>query len=164
MNLKNIGEEIEESDSRDKRIRNEVDRLLNASMFGKAFEIIVALLSFLSSLAFIVLTYYDLRSLNPCCNEALNNFAEYQAEIADEIERTGDTSIVAQTEDEWMREFGNCEAPDPHCWKYYHNNRMPAMFQYVDIPVCMLYSIHYILNLYIAANRCQFFINSYNVV
>jgi len=44
---------------------------------GKVVEIIVALLSLFSSLAFIILTYYDLRYLNPCCDEALKKFAEF---------------------------------------------------------------------------------------
>ena len=114
----------------------------------------MALLSFLSSLAFIVLTYYDLRSLNPCCKEALNNYELYLLEIEAEIEATGDDTIVAEPEFSWLQVNGNCEEPDPDCWKYYHNNRMPAVFQYVDIPVCILYAIHYILNLYIAVNRC----------
>ena len=63
--------DLEESESRDKICRNKVDFFLNQSKSGKAIEVLVALLSLMSSLAFIVLTYYDLRYLNPCCNEAL---------------------------------------------------------------------------------------------
>ena len=38
------------------------------------------------------------------------------------------------------------------------------MFHQVDRPVCILYAIDYSLHLYIAANRCQYFIERYNLV
>lgn len=68
---------MEDSDSRDRICRNKVDHFLNMSPYGKAIEVFVAFLSLISSLAFIVLTYYDLRRLNPCCAEALAAYDEY---------------------------------------------------------------------------------------
>jgi len=41
---------------------------------------------------------------------------------------------------------------------------MPQFFDWVDKPVCIIYAVHYSLNIYIAANRCQFFIEFYNLI
>ena len=128
----------------------------------------VAFLSLFSSLAFIVLTYYDLRYLNPCCDKALKEFAEYteqkekEVEVA-EIMGEDPSSIEVLSEREWMSEYGICTGGDPNCNDYYHNNRMPKIFELIDQPVCIIYATHYFLNLYIAVNRCHFFIERYNM-
>ena len=78
--LENIDDadlEESESESRDKICRIKVETFVNNSTSGKAIEVLIALLSLLSSLAFIVLTYLDLRYLNPCCNAALNDYTTY---------------------------------------------------------------------------------------
>jgi len=62
--------DLEESESRDRICRNKVDHFLNVSTYGKAIDVFIAIISLLSSIAFIVLTYYDLRAMNPCCKEA----------------------------------------------------------------------------------------------
>lgn len=38
------------------------------------------------------------------------------------------------------------------------------MFDWIDKPVCILYAVHFFLNLYIAVNRCQFFIEFDNLI
>lgn len=116
----------------------------------------------MSSLAFIVLTYYDLRYLNPCCKKALENYADYVAET----EAAGDDGAGDDLlgEHEWLLEHGDCGENEPPCYEYYHNNRMPEYFDYFDTPVCVIYAVHYFLNLYIAQNRCQFFVTSYNLM
>ena len=68
------------------------------------------------------------------------------------------------SEHEWLGEHGLCEEGEPPCNEYYHNNRMPKYFEYFDTPVCVIYAVHYFLNLYIAQNRCQFFVTSYNLM
>lgn len=73
-----IDDEIEEPESRDRYLRNKVNHFLNNSDSGKAIDLLVAFFSLFTSLAFVVLTYYDLRHLNPCCNEALQKFAAYK--------------------------------------------------------------------------------------
>lgn len=156
-------EEIEETESRDKICRSKVDTFLNNSMSGKAIEIIVAFLSLLSSLAFIVLTSYDLRYLNPCCDAALKKFAQYVSDTEAEIVATGDPNLAIMSESSFLLIHGECPEPDPPCYEYYHNNRMPQLFDLIDTPVCIIYAIHYFLNLYIAVNRCQFFIEPYNL-
>ena len=67
-------------------------------------------------------------------------------------------------EHSWMLEHGFCGESEPPCFEYYHNNRMPAYFEYFDRPVCIIYAIHYSMNLYMAVNRCQFFVQSYNMM
>ena len=134
----------------------------------------IACLSLISSLTFIVLTYYDLRYLNPCCNAALNNYAIYVETTEAEISLTNQINGVEQEELEadfsgldersWMIIHGECGETEPPCYEYYHNNRMPMYFEYFDTPICILYAIHYFLNLYTAVNRCQFFVQGYNVM
>ena len=70
----------------------------------------------------------------------------------------------AMTEYDFLEIHGLCEQPDPPCNQYYHNNRMPEMFDWIDKPVCILYAVHFFLNLYIAVNRCQFFIEFDNLI
>lgn len=67
----------EEPESLYKMMRTKVEEFMNHSKSGKAINIVVALLSLFSSFAFVILTYYDLRRLNPCCEEALKNFDEF---------------------------------------------------------------------------------------
>jgi len=73
--------ELEDTESRDRFLRQKVDQFLNNSKSGKAIDIVVALLSLFTSLAFILLTYFDLRYLNPCCKTALENYAAYVAKV-----------------------------------------------------------------------------------
>ena len=73
--------DLEESESRDRICRNKVDLFLNNSPYGKAIEVFVAVLSLISSLAFIVLTYYDLRHLNTCCEQKLNDYEQFVSGI-----------------------------------------------------------------------------------
>lgn len=70
-------EDWKQSESRYKLVRLKVFMFMNNSRPGKAIDVTVALLSLFSSLAFIILSYYDLRYLNPCCDEALKKFAEF---------------------------------------------------------------------------------------
>ena len=139
--------EIEEPESRDRYLRNKVNTFLNNSDSGKAIDILVALFSLFTSLTFVVLTYYDLRHLNPCCNEALQKFEEHKIAAAN-----GEEEL--RTENDFMLEHGVCEGDDPPCYEYYHNNRMPQIFDWIDKPVCVIYAVHYFLKLYIAVNRC----------
>lgn len=81
----------------------------------------VALLSLVTSLAFIVLTYYDLRHLNPCCATALQKYSEYkEAEGAKGVSKDD-----LMSDPDFMKEHGQCDGDDPPCYEYYHNNRMP---------------------------------------
>ena len=68
---------MEETESRDRICRNKVDHFLNVSPYGKVIEVFVAILSLVSSLAFVTLTYYDCRRLNSCCNLMLDKYEEY---------------------------------------------------------------------------------------
>ena len=38
------------------------------------------------------------------------------------------------------------------------------MYGLIDTPVCIVYAMQYFLQLYIAVNRCQFFIDGYNII
>ena len=41
---------------------------------------------------------------------------------------------------------------------------MPQIFDWVDKPVCIIYAVHFFLNLYIAVNRCAFFTEFENLI
>ena len=71
---------MEETESRDRICRNKVDHFLNVSPYGKVIEVFVAILSLVSSLAFVTLTYYDLRHLNSCCDIMLQGYKVYYNE------------------------------------------------------------------------------------
>ena len=118
---------------------------------------LVAFCSLLTSLTFVVLTYYDLRHLNPCCNAALQKYEEHKLDAANGL-------ADLKTDDDFMKEHGVCEGDDPPCYEYYHNNRMPQIFDWIDKPVCIIYAIYYFLKLYIAVNRCQYFIEIENLI
>ena len=161
---------MEDSESRDKICRSRIDHFLNNSAFGKAIDFSVALLSLISSLAFIVLTYYDLRHLSPCCARVFEEHRVLVAQTEEAISNCqGDEECIenvgeAVEKEAYVAEHGFCTDGDPPCFQYYHNNRMPAVFELVDAPVCYIYAIHYFLNLFIAVNRCQFFIERYNLI
>ena len=162
--------DLEDSESRDKVCRSRIDHFLNNSAFGKAIDFSVALLSLISSLAFIVLTYYDLRHLSPCCARVFEEHRVIVAHAEEAIANCdGDLECLENVDEvvakeDYVAEHGFCTDGDPHCFEYYHNNRMPAIFELVDTPVCYIYAIHYFLNLFIAVNRCQFFIERYNLI
>ena len=147
---KPIEPEAEEAESRDKICKYRVEMFLNYSTGGKVVELLVAFLSLASSLAFIVLTGYDLRFLNPCCDAALKAYADYVSDMEAQIAITGDQDLPIDSEMDYLLVHGECPEPDPPCYEYYHNNRMPQVFELIDMPVCIIYATHYTLNLYIA--------------
>ena len=149
---------MEESESRDKICRTKVENFISKSKTGKAIDVTVSLVSIISSVAFIVFTSYDLRYLNPCCQAALEQYADYVSSNEAEFAITGSTELEVMDENTYLMIHGECPEPDPPCYEYYHNNRMPEIFEVVDTPVCVIYATLYFLNLYIAINRCQFFI------
>ncbi len=91
--------ELEESESNDRFVRNKVDQFLNNSKYGKAIDIIVALLSLFTSMAFIVLTYYDMRNMNQCCDTAMKQHALHKEEMVFKAED-------AMSEYDWLAEHG----------------------------------------------------------
>jgi len=52
----------------------------------------------------------------------------------------------------------NCS---PACDEYYHV-RMPHWFHQIDMVICFIYLIQYVLKLYISQNRCTYFIDYSN--
>lgn len=42
---------------------------------------------------------------------------------------------------------------NPQCNKYYHS-RMPKVYEYIDIGICLLYLVNYCIVIYISQNRC----------
>ena len=49
-------------------MRHHVEKFFKQTKFGKWIEIIMGLISFLSSVAFVVLTYWDLSQFDECCS------------------------------------------------------------------------------------------------
>ena len=68
----------------------------------------VELFSLFTSLAFIVLTYFDLRYLNPCCKEALDKYAAYKSDLEEQKVLTGDNSIEIESEHDFVLVHGVC--------------------------------------------------------
>jgi hypothetical protein len=60
-------EEEDESEGKYKMVRHHVEKFIKQSRYGKWIDITMAIMSFVSSVAFVVLTYYNLSLLDPCC-------------------------------------------------------------------------------------------------
>ena len=41
---------------------------------------------------------------------------------------------------------------------------MPQLYEYIDLGICMIYLINYLLIIYISQNRCQYFISSESII
>ncbi len=61
-------DEEEESEGKYKLVRHHVEKFFKQSKFGKWIEISMGLVSFLSSVAFVVMTYWDLSLFDECCS------------------------------------------------------------------------------------------------
>ena len=60
-------EEEEESEGKYKMVRHHVEKFMKQTKFGKWIEIFMGIISFLSSVSFVVLTYWDLSQFDECC-------------------------------------------------------------------------------------------------
>ena len=60
-------EEEDESEGKYKMVRHHVEKFIKQSRYGKWIDITMAIMSFVSSVAFVVLTYYNLSLLDLCC-------------------------------------------------------------------------------------------------
>jgi hypothetical protein len=69
--FKKIKDEVdeEESEGRYKLVRHHVEKFLKQSQFGKWIESSIGLISFLSSVAFVALSYRDLSQYDECCSQ-----------------------------------------------------------------------------------------------
>jgi hypothetical protein len=57
----------EESEGKYKMVRHHVEKFFKQTKFGKWIEIFMGIISFMSSVAFVVLTYWDLSEFDSCC-------------------------------------------------------------------------------------------------
>ena len=57
----------EENEGKYKMIRHHVEKFFKQTKFGKWIEIFMGIISFMSSVAFVVLTYWDLSEFDSCC-------------------------------------------------------------------------------------------------
>jgi len=61
-------EPIEEPEWRDKMIRSHLDKFMS-SIIGEIINKLIGVLSIGSSIAFVVMTYYDWSESDPCCRQ-----------------------------------------------------------------------------------------------
>ena len=64
-------------------------------------------------------------------------------------------------ENEWLLENSAC---DPPCTEYFHSMRMPEIYSYFDLGVCIIFAFEYSIKIYVTQKRCQFFIHFNNLV
>lgn len=101
----------------------------------------MGVISFMSSVAFVVLTYWDLTIYDSCC-----------LGYSDQQELKTSLSLVNKTAEVELIKDLDCL---PKCSEFY-NVRLPKPFVYADKVICGLYLIEYIINLFISQNRRQF--------
>lgn len=104
----------------------------------------MGVISVLSSLAFVLLTFNDWSVLVPGCVEYREKVEEWEALNNPAVEMPIDTNV-------------------PRCNEYYYS-RMPMLYEYVDLSCGLIYLVFYFLNLFISQNRCQFFISNSSIM
>ena len=54
-------------------VRHHVEKFLKQTKFGKWIEIFMGIISFLSSVSFVVMSYWDLSQFDECCSDPKKN-------------------------------------------------------------------------------------------
>ena len=116
-------------------IRTHLDKFMS-SIIGEIINKLIGVLSIGSSLAFVVMTYYDWSESDPCCRES----PLYECPASCDP--------------------NNCQVK---CDEFYRS-RMPQTYDMVDIFICLVYLINYILQIFISHSRYTFFISNYSIM
>ena len=65
-----VEEEEEEGEGKYSMVRHHVEKFFKQTKFGKWIEIFMSIISFISSVAFVVMSYWDLSTFDYCCQNA----------------------------------------------------------------------------------------------
>jgi hypothetical protein len=132
-------ENTEDSEWKDKFIRTRIDFFINQSGYGQFIQKFIGVMSVISSITFVVMTSYDWSVADPCCNGV--KF------IGTEI-----IAVSCPTGCDVVLDCGICNA--------FYYSRMPKDFELVDVLICLIYLVNYILMLFIAPSRYVFFLSN----
>ena len=164
-----VNNQVESSES---IMRRKIEQFLSEKKIGIWIENFISIISILSSISFVALTYID-HSINKCCcpqNEldlivnSFKNQLQEQVIGADWKDQCAYVrKITPNCENEYSFWYNEClnfvSASDhckPGCEKYY-NSRMPPAFNQVDFVISILYLADYTFKLFISRQRMQFF-------
>jgi hypothetical protein len=124
------------------------------SSSGVVIENMISLISIFSSLTFVVLTTFD-HSLNSCCcpEDVLSQIQELspKEEVTCEDVRLYKSSCETLTNwsDLCFSFFELQNKCRPRCDEYFFV-RMPPLYNKIDVFICFIYLVEYVLKLYIA--------------
>jgi len=108
-------------------------------MFGVIIQQLIGIVSICSSIAFVVMTYRDWSDTDACCMPKEES-GEYLCPVG--CDPVLDCLL-------------NCDA--------FYNSRMPKSYELIDIFICLVYLVQYILMIFISHSRYAFFISNQSI-
>ena len=131
---------MEEPEWKDKIIRVTIDKFMNSSIFGEIIQKAIGVISIGSSIAFVVMTNQDWSSSDACCK----------------IPDLDDPLIATCPR--------GCQIDDcvVRCDEFFYS-RMPRNYELVDILICLIYLVQYILMIFISHSRYTFFLSNESI-
>lgn len=124
----------EEPESRDKKLRAFLDKVLTQSIYGEIIVKGISIISIASSVLFIIMLDTDHAGSDPCCKDW----------------------VAAGKPDDMMPDC------NPPCNEFYYS-RMPRWFELIDMVICIIYLVYYILIVFISQDRCKYFISDASI-
>ena len=171
-NIIKEGEEEDEQDTKNKIFRNHLEKFL-VHQSGSLIPKLLGIFSVVTSFAFIWLSHQESYDINKDCKVYYDQFTklsdEYIAEFGEEAYddlQFGTTMGPHGEELYYVKLWRDIILPDPNiprCDEYYYS-RMPHTFEYIDLGVGLIFVIHYMLLIFIAQNRCQYFISNDSLI
>jgi hypothetical protein len=122
---------------------------------GVFLDLALNIICICSSLTFIVLTYYDVRRFEGnCCKPLLESYDTYLENFSEEV-----APLLPRKEYIAANLDPSCK---PACNEYFWL-RMPPIFNYIDFVICVFLATMYSMRMYIAPNRCHYFLKLVNL-
>ena len=136
------GDQFEESEWKDKYFRVYLEKFINHSFIGDMIQKLIGLISIVTTVSFIFMTFLDPKNIDPCCVDP-PACPELEPDCINYV-----YTCVPECK-------GTCTIP---CTEFYYS-RMPKTYEMIDILVCLVYMVHYFITLFISQNRFAHFMS-----
>ena len=150
------GEQTEEPEWKDKFIRVSIDKFMN-SIIGEFIQKFIGAVSIISSIAFVIMTEYDWSSSDPCCMKSAEFYTAAAIPFVNSFGNYG--CPKSPTEGITCDLTNDCLVG---CDQFYYS-RMPINYEFIDIFICLVYLVLYILMIFISPSRYNFFISNQSI-
>lgn len=159
------GEDDEDGESQNKQIRTNLDKLLNQQS-GQFIQKAIGIMSVTMCITFIVLTHKEPWEIHKPCKVYHDEFTilkdkfieENNEEVYEDLQ-FGTKMGPHGAETYFILKWRDLILPDtnePRCDEFYYS-RMPLIYEYVDKGVVLILAVYYVLQIFIAQNRWNYF-------